>query len=232
MKHLLQFVLLAGALVFVSSSSLARTEIASVAKVGDMFHIEIVTVEQSLIPIHPDKGFFPKIRRQVQFVTTGPGEKITVAGHDYQRFVINRDAVTVLDNCLYSEGEIRFSEKFGELIIKGKLSPKHSHYTNHSGRYKNVQFLHPEIVALDRNIDLSSIPDSYVTATGTFGPGLREFVSNGVSYEALDWCTPKNDEPTEIVAHVIVPTGKDRTPFLYVLRKTGETQRRCRPCSP
>jgi hypothetical protein len=231
-NHLLKLALLAVTLAFVSSSSLARTEVATVAKVADMYHIKIVTVEQSLIPFHPDKGFFPKIRREVQFVTTGPGEKITVADREYQRFVINRDVVTVLDNCIYSEGEIRFSEKFGELIIEGKLSAKHSHYTNHSGDYKGVQFLHPVIVAIDKNVVLSSIPDSYVTATGTFGSRRREFVSNGVTYEALDSCAQENDEPTEIVARVIVPTGGSRNPFLYVLRKTGEAKksRWCSPC--
>lgn len=231
-NHLLKLALLAGTLAFTSLSSLARTEVATVAKLADMYHIKIVTVEQSLIPLHPDKGFFPKIRREVEFITTGPGEKITVAGREYQRFVINRDVVTVLDNCIYSEGEVRLSEKFGELIVEGKLSAKHSHYTNHSGHYKDVQFLHPAIVALDKNVILGSIPDSYVTATGTFPSGQRAFVSNGVTYEAVDLCAPRDDAPTDMVAQVIVPTGEPRKPFLYVLRKTGEARksRWCGPC--
>ncbi len=231
MKQLLKLVLLAVTLAGLSSPSLARTETATVAKVGDMYHINVVTVEQSLIPFHPDKGFFPKIRREVQFVTTGPGERVTIAGREYQRFVINRDVVTVLDNCIYSEGEIRFSEKLGELIIKGKLSDKHAHYTNHSGDYTGVQFLHPEVVALDKNVVLGSISDSYITATGSLGSGRREFVSNGVTYEALDSCTSESDDPIDIVARVIVPRGGDRKPYFYVLRKTGET-RKSRWCSP
>ncbi|MFZ2161120.1 MAG: hypothetical protein WAW02_02775 [Sideroxyarcus sp.] len=229
MSHLLKLAFLSGILAVVSTSSLARTEIATVAKVGDIYHIEIVTVEQSLIPFHPDKGFFPKIRREVQFVTSGPGEKITVAGHEYQRFVINRDAVTVLDNCVYSEGEIQLSEKLGELIVKGKLSASHSEYTNHSGHYKGVQFLHPAVVSLDKNVVLSTIPGGYVTATGTFGSDRREFVSNGVTYEALDLCVSRNDEQIEIVAHVIVPTSEPRNPYLFVLRKTSEAKHRCCP---
>jgi hypothetical protein len=227
-RNAIHLVLLIVALT-TSLASFARTETVTVADLGGIYEVVVVTEEQSLIPFHPDKGFFPKLRREVRFVTTGPGAITTIDGHKFRRFVINDDIVTILDNCLYSSGEVLFSEQAGQLIINATLSSSHSEYSNHSGTYRNVEYSRPGIATLDKGKSLAGVDYTYVRAMGYFLPDKRQFRADGALYEILDLCSPKENEPAEIFARVIRPVVGHRTPYLYVLRKVGREKMRCCP---
>jgi hypothetical protein len=209
-----------------ASSALAVTEVATVTKLGESYEIYVKTVDQSFIPFHPDKGFFPKLRRMVQFVTTGPGTTKMIDGHPYQHFTLKRDIFPVLDNCLYSSGEILFSEESRELIIQGRLSERHSAYKNHSGKYTQVEFASPRIETLNKDLDLSNPDVNYVRATGTFVEH-RTFLAEGKRHEITAWCPPVNGDPVDILARVYHPTAGNGAPYLFVLRHDGWPNGEC-----
>lgn len=217
--------LLAATTFAMTGSAIASIQDVSVTKLEDSYQIHVVTEEQSWVPLHPDKGIFPKLHREVTFLTSGSGQTEVIDGQEYKKFSIGKDVFAILDNCLYSDGEILFSPNAGKLIIRGNLAPGYTSYTNHSGSYRNVRFSSPAITELQKNSDLSKLAGSFVRVKGGFGRH-REFVSEvGASYDVTDLCYPKYNEPTQILAQIIQP--RFGSAYLFVLRKEGTPQNKC-----
>mgnify|MGYP006957128697 FL=1 len=82
------------------SSVDAKVLSARVDDLGDLYQIVLVFERQSLIPLDPDRGFFPKIRSEDRFVAWGEGQIVTLHGHVYRRFEIGHDVRAMPDNCV------------------------------------------------------------------------------------------------------------------------------------
>lgn len=206
----------------------AKVLSARVDDLGDLIQIVLMFERQSLIPLHPDRGFFPKIRSEDRFVAWGEGQMVRLHGHTYRRFEIGRDIRSVPDHCVYRSGEVLISEADGEVIIHASLSDSHSRYTNPSGRYRDVEFTHQELATLPAGTDLHALRDHYVEATGRFDHENRLFVVDGNAYPAMDLCSNTGDQSVKVLAHVLVPRGES-PPYLFVLRKGEQIGPMCCP---
>jgi hypothetical protein len=221
--------LLAVLFLSLGSTAHAASETVTVTELDGSYEVVIITEEQTLIPIHPDKGFFPKQTYDTRFITRGAGSASTLAGRPARRFTVSEDAVTAIDNCIHAKGELVFSEEAGELLLDADLTRSHSRYKNHSATYRQVRFFHPTIRDLKATDSLLQLRDVYVRAQGHFSDDGRHFVIGGSQFRSLDACTPGPAERVEILARVIHPRTREPDPYLYILRKSGSENSRCCP---
>ncbi len=210
------------------SAADAKVLSARVDDLGDLYQIVLQFERQSLIPIHPDKGFFPKIRSEARFIAWGAGQSVTRHGHTYRRFEIGQDIQSMPDNCIYRTGEVLLAEASGELVIRTTLSDSHSHYTNPSGHYRDITFRHPDRASLSADSDLAAMGDAYVEASGHFDTDNRAFVLGERALPAMDLCTERGDTAVNILAQVVTPRAPSE-PYLLVLRKNDQIGPRCCP---
>lgn len=210
------------------SSVDAKVLSARVDDLGDLYQIVLVFERQSLIPLDPDRGFFPKIRSEDRFVAWGEGQIVTLHGHVYRRFEIGHDVRSMPDNCVYRSGELLLSEASGELIIRARLSNTHSQYTNRSGRYRDVVFSHFVRTGLSADSNLGALGETYVEATGHFDDDKRAFVLGDRAFPAMDLCNGSDDGTLKILAHVVTPRAPSE-PYLFVLRKNDQSGPMCCP---
>lgn len=209
--------------IFYTGIPFTGTEAATVTNLGDSYEIRVE--KEKRIILHPDQGFFPIQHREVTFLTWGLGATETIDGQEFRKFSIGKDAFALLDNCLYSDGEILFSVATRKLIIKGNLSPNpsYSYYPNHSGTYLNANFVSPTIVDLQATSTLKELDGALVRVKGK--NTTDGFVTeHGVSYEYVA-CHPMDNQPSQILARVILTT----TGRLYLrgIRKEGVPQEKC-----
>jgi hypothetical protein len=214
-------------LLFVMAICTACTTVkqTSITQLDDSFEIVVIAEEQSLIPLHPDKGVFPKLHREVRFITVGKGSDVKIDGHEYKKFVIGKDIVPTLEHCVYSKGEVLFSWQLRKLIIKTTLAKEYSHYSNLSGTYENVDLFFSPVIELTNASNLYSLSGKHIRLRGYF---LHEhaFVSeSGIEFEAAALCIPKSKKTIQILARVIQPNFGPT--YLYVLRIEGDTHNCC-----